>query len=293
MNAHSACDVNRYSTEYRGHRILTSPCRYDTLGYHVAIDADGYEYIVGSTVVPQRTKDCPGEMRVWAHGKETVWTLKDGQCVPILAASAHIASQAPANLGKGDWSGMDYGQGRGMALMMAKAWTPNYLAGADKRGLWLYGKPGRGKSRLALCIMADLAAAGVRPLRRPWTDAASGTGLVQLMQLSHNGLQDVADKARAELQEFVGAQVKVIDDFGKGARTGEGLAFTGPQTDLMYAILEHALSSGSTLIATSNLHPLDFVRVDGCGAIASRMSEACAVLELTGPDYRHAAVPSL
>lgn len=152
------------------------------------------------------------------------------------------------------------------ALAAARVLGPGEFA-------YLYGPPGRGKTRLAVAAARRLAAAGHKALF---------LGEAEYLEAIYRAI-----RGQGEAPDYRTAEVVVLDDAGK-------IKPTDFAYQTLYALLEHFSSEGKTLLVTSNYPPLQLARrlaggeAEAAAAIASRLTQGY-VLEVGGRDHRAAA----
>lgn len=136
--------------------------------------------------------------------------------------------------------------------------------------LFLYGKPGRGKTHLVVAAARRLAEAGHKSLF---------LGEADYLEALYRSF-----RAGAEPPDYRGVDVLVLDDLGK-IKPSEFAYQT------LYSLVEHFSSQGKSLLISSNYSPVQAARrlaggdADAAAAIASRLSKGY-VLEVGGVDCR-------
>jgi len=240
------------------HNLVSTQSQAQRLGYWVAVDEHGYEYIVGAYANKNET----GILTASCHTRK--WT-RDGdkwQAQPFTADEpVRVAWSA-------DGKDLDKGHGRGLVIAQLHDWLAAYMAGRADPIVWLWGDTGRGKDALARCLVADLGAAGVKVVSR------SFPATVHTMVESYN----VAERKRSWLDEREHLEMVAVlhlEDVGVSKREDV--------RDLLYLLLDRRMTAGRATICTANLAPQAMAGTDP--RISSRVASG-VVLELRGPDYR-------
>lgn len=269
-----------------GHVLTCSADRARRLGYWLARDAKGYEYVVGAH--HKRLPDGSSEsVRTDADGKRRTWlcTAAGGYAdtSPDRVAETWSAS-VPAKLRtKSPWVLADGTQPdsdgiRGAILSRVRGWAQTYLAKSHRLSVWLQGAPGVGKSQVVAWAGADLAAGGVRSEREDWPD------LVRRLRSTYGQDGESRRDFEARVRELILCPVLFLDDVGAECSADDGRA-------LLYQIIDGRLAGDRVTFATSN------VRLDRVGAalregglaldprLSSRLSGYTA-MTLEGRDYR-------
>lgn len=236
------------------HRPACTEAQARALGYWLAQDDAGYEYVVGAHVTKTEagTMDPDGNRRAWdfAEGR---WTER-----PRADAPRHEWRPGGKPLDRGDRS-------RASAIRDLRAFVDAACNGS-RESLWIYGDRGRGKDALSACILADLTNAGAKCVSVRWGDLVSGIRRSYL---------DGKREWSARLDEVTAAAVLHVADVqpheSEDVRT------------LLFDLVDVRGMAGRITVATSNLAPEAWTTVDP--RIASRLSGWQRVL-LTGRDYR-------
>jgi len=154
-----------------------------------------------------------------------------------------------------------------------------HIHGTARKGLWLWGLPGRGKSRYLELFCTDIIP------RCPVMSAMDVYSTYQTL-----GIPGVVGNLYQEYAYDVapdGYHAMGIDDVGiepLGRRYGEVLEVMAVVIDERYRHWQRRGYAGMTIF-TSNLSPLDVRERYGVRS-ASRLAEMCESIELTGPDWR-------
>lgn len=171
------------------------------------------------------------------------------------------------------------GAPNGPALPPAEAYATCTVY-ADRPGGWLYlwGKPGAGKTHLAAAIAQAAAAAGTPTLY---------ASAPQQLNFVKDGFKDHSSNER--LDALIAVELLVLDDLGAEQPT-EWAAAT------LFALLDERYRHDRPTVFTSNLHPDELGRtatstsvVSQYARIADRIAGQCGgglCLELRGTSYR-------
>jgi DNA replication protein DnaC len=169
------------------------------------------------------------------------------------------------------------------ALSVAREWVERWPL--VEHGLLFLGKPGTGKTHLAVSIARDLVAHGARLAFREQRE------LLKSLQ----GTYDSGASLRESevLAPVLESEVVILDDLGAGRMTAWS-------RDVLHDIIVHRYNEKLPLIMTSN-HPTgEGEKEEGAArapegstlrdrlgeALMSRIYEMCLVVEFEGNDYR-------
>ena len=146
-----------------------------------------------------------------------------------------------------------------------------------EKGLLLIGRPGIGKTHLAVAALREVAAKGMRAL---YYDTRT------LLSTIRSTFNPVTRTSEAEvLDRVMGAELLVLDDLG-AERTTDWVEET------MNLIVNTRYNDRRPTIFTTNYHDLpDHENLDSLYVrvgfrMYSRLQEMCEFLEYDGPDYR-------
>lgn len=135
---------------------------------------------------------------------------------------------------------------------------------ADRRGVFLFGAPGVGKTHLAISALTEYIRMGAT------YQFIGATDYVHTVQAAFGNPKEI-------VRELVDSNVVVIDDLGaeKGTEAARSSLFY--LTDQLY-------SRGRRVIVTSNQTPKEIHAFEP--RIMSRLSEMCGLVELVAEDFR-------
>lgn len=226
----------------------------------VALNWDGYEYLVGCGVRAQPD----GTTEHWTDGELRYLRAPDGQWTKpeVEVASAHSADVRAI----GAWHGREIVGNAQAWVAGVRRWHLYRDAPAPPSWLLLHGRPGCGKTTMARWLQRELASVAVMATWARWTD--------------HLGACREAAQGR---RPTIGGPVVVLDDIGADGGTAFG-------AECLYEVLDHAESTGQIVVCTSNLN-LDGLRAQygktdaGSGnaeRAASRLARRAIPVALTG-----------
>lgn len=159
-------------------------------------------------------------------------------------------------------------------LAFCKDWVQSYQPG--KKGLYIFGGFGSGKTHLAIATLLALQKQYGTPCL--FMTMAS---FLDSIKASFNK-DHAADENLFEL--FVEAPVLVIDDLGEGRTEKNGMLSSWAQ-ERLFVLINARYEQELTTIVTSKYNPRELASVVGM-AVASRLAEMCFFLHDREGDYR-------
>lgn len=159
-------------------------------------------------------------------------------------------------------------------LAFCKDWVQSYQPG--KKGLYIFGGFGSGKTHLAIATLLALQKQYGTPCL--FMTMAS---FLDSIKASFNK-DHAADENLFEL--FVEAPVLVIDDLGEGRTEKNGMLSSWAQ-ERLFVLINARYEQELTTIVTSKYNPRELASVVGM-AVASRLAEMCFFLHNREGDYR-------
>lgn len=144
-----------------------------------------------------------------------------------------------------------------------------------RKGLFLWGNPGTGKTLLSSIILTELI---IRHAIEGRFIKISRTFFNKLRATFAEGSATYGTAQEIEY-ELENADVLVVDDFG--------VQRDSPwEQETLYNLVDARYEAEKFTIFTSNVDPHRALSEIAGGRVLSRIKEMCTILELTGPDYR-------
>lgn len=144
-----------------------------------------------------------------------------------------------------------------------------------RKGLFLWGNPGTGKTLLSSIILTELV---IRHAVEGRFIKISRTFFNRLRATFVEG-SETYGSARAIEQELEMADVLVVDDFGVQRDSAW-------EQETLYNLVDARYEAEKFTIFTSNVDPRRSLPEVAGGRILSRIKEMCVITELSGQDYR-------
>lgn len=158
-------------------------------------------------------------------------------------------------------------------LLEAAGKLQEIAVGRRRRGIFMFGLPGRGKTHLSVAAARGILANG------RLVSFYSLAELVSRIQETY-GYSDSPETKTRILDEVASHDVVILDDIGKEHRSSD-------VESIVYRLIDALYRAQKTLIASSNLPGKDFVaRYDG--AVLSRLGGMCEKIVIKGEDRREA-----
>ncbi|MCB1316707.1 MAG: ATP-binding protein [Leptospiraceae bacterium] len=144
----------------------------------------------------------------------------------------------------------------------------------NRRGLYLHGDTGCGKTLLSCAILNEI----IRAHREPVRYAKISRDILGKLRASFNPNSEIYGEGKAIEDELARVPALVIDDFGVHRET-EWV------NQVLYDLIDARYENDLLTIITSN-EPMDTWKGVGGGRIYSRLREMCAEEHIKSPDYR-------
>ncbi|HNR89776.1 MAG TPA: ATP-binding protein [Spirochaetota bacterium] len=144
-----------------------------------------------------------------------------------------------------------------------------------RKGLFLWGNPGTGKTLLSAIILTELIARSAIEGR---FIKVSRTFFERLRATFREGSESYGEAERIQ-QELAEADVLVIDDFGVQRDTPW-------EQETLYNLVDARYEAERFTIFTSNNNPFSALKEFSDGRVLSRIKEMCRIIELAGADFR-------
>lgn len=144
-----------------------------------------------------------------------------------------------------------------------------------KKGLYLWGNPGTGKTLLSTIILTEL----IRHYAVPGKFIKISRNFFNLLRSTFSESSQLYGQSGAIEKEFANVDVLVIDDFGVQRDSSW-------EQETLYNLIDARYEGEKFTIITSNNNPEKTLRELSEGRILSRLKEMCRILELSGEDYR-------
>jgi len=144
-----------------------------------------------------------------------------------------------------------------------------------KKGLFLWGNPGTGKTLLSSIILTELI---LRHAVEGRFIKISRTFFNRL-RATFNAESETYGEANRIERELAEVDVLVVDDFG--------VQRDSPwEAETLYNLVDARYEAEKFTIFTSNNNPFKTLKELSGGRILSRLKEMCSIVEVSGPDYR-------
>ena len=144
-----------------------------------------------------------------------------------------------------------------------------------KKGLFLWGNPGTGKTMLSTIILTELICRNAIEGRF----VKISRNFFNLLKESFNSSSDNYGQSAGIQRELHEVDVLVLDDFG--------VQIKSPWAhETLYNLVDARYENEKFTIFTSNHNPLKTYADLSEGRVLSRLREMCRIMELSGDDYR-------
>ena len=144
-----------------------------------------------------------------------------------------------------------------------------------RKGLYLWGNAGTGKTLLASIILTEII---IRHAVEGRFISISRNFFKTLQESFHEGSETYGESGRIE-KELADVDILVIDDFGIQKDTEW-------KQETLYDLVDARYEAEKFTIFTSNTNPYKGLKDLSQGRILSRIKEMCRILEISGEDYR-------
>ena len=144
-----------------------------------------------------------------------------------------------------------------------------------KKGLFLWGNPGTGKTMLSTIILTELICKNVIEGRY----VKISRNFFSLLKETFNSSSDSYGQSAEIERELHEVDVLVLDDFGVQKNSQW-------EQETLYNLVDARYENEKFTIFTSNHNPLKVYGELSEGRVLSRLREMCHIIELSGDDYR-------
>lgn len=144
-----------------------------------------------------------------------------------------------------------------------------------KKGLYLWGNPGTGKTLLSAIILTELI---TRHAVEGRFIKISRTFFSRLRSTFVEGSETYGEAGKIE-REFAEVDILVVDDFGVQRDTAW-------EIETLYNLIDARYEAEKFTIFTSNNDPFKALKDMSEGRILSRIKEMSRIMEISGSDYR-------
>ena len=144
-----------------------------------------------------------------------------------------------------------------------------------RKGLFLWGSPGTGKTLLSSIILTELI---IRNAIEGRFMSISRDYFSKLKSTFVAGSTRYGEATDIE-NEYYNVDILVIDDFGVQKDTPW-------EQETLYNLIDSRYESEKFTMFTSNNDPVKFIKELSNGRILSRIKEMCRIFELSGSDFR-------
>jgi DNA replication protein DnaC len=144
-----------------------------------------------------------------------------------------------------------------------------------RKGLYLFGNPGTGKTLLSSIILTELI---IRHAAEGRFIKISRTFFNRLRATFNEASETYGEAGKIE-QELEEADILVVDDFGVQRDSAW-------EAETLYNLVDARYEAEKFTIFTSNSNPYKTLKELSEGRVLSRIKEMCTIIELSGQDYR-------